>query len=518
MKIICAAVIAALSLSCAPAAFAQDVTLSSPDGAVEIDGTLLGFDGEFYRLDTLYGELTVDGTGVLCSGPACPNLTDYVAELRFSGASTMGEVLLPALVEGFALRSGYRAQRENHDYGGFSYVLRDRGDRRVVARFHFNSSTTDEGFADLLANEADIVMSLREVRPAEARLAQEASMGDLTGPGRARVMALDALIPLVSPDNPVRQITVPDLAKVFAGQIDNWARLGGPDAPITVHLRSRKTGLGQSVTDRLLRPIEAGLAPDAVEYETGEALADAVQRDPFAIGLGSVSEIGNSKPLALTGTCGFTLRAQRRAVKTEDYPLTAPMFLYLPARRLPKVGREFMAYLRAPAAQIVMRRAGFIDQAPEEVPLAQQGDRLTNAIRVAKGADGLAEMQRMTNRLAGFNRLTTTFRFEEGSVRLDAHSRSNIEQLARALEAGLYDTRHILFVGFSDGVGQAEANRRISLQRARTVLEAVKSAAETVNLDRVQLGADAFGEILPMACDDSAWGRQVNRRVEVWVR
>jgi phosphate transport system substrate-binding protein len=32
------------------------------------------------------------------------------------------------------------------------------------------------------------------------------------------------------------------------------------------------------------------------------------------------------------------------------------------------------------------------------------------------------------------------------------------------------------------------------------------------------MAVDAFGEAMPMACDDTAWGRQVNRRVEVWVR
>jgi len=69
-----------------------------------------------------------------------------------------------------------------------------------------------------------------------------------------------------------------------------------------------------------------------------------------------------------------------------------------------------------------------------------------------------------------------------------------------------------MFVGFSDGDGAATANREIALHRA------VSKAAETANLDRVQLDVDAFGEALPMACDDSEWGRQANRWVEVWVR
>jgi phosphate transport system substrate-binding protein len=43
-------------------------------------------------------------------------------------------------------------------------------------------------------------------------------------------------------------------------------------------------------------------------------------------------------------------------------------------------------------------------------------------------------------------------------------------------------------------------------------------AAETANLERIGLELEAFGEAMPMACDDTAWGRQVNRRVEVWVR
>ena len=124
----------------------------------------------------------------------------------------------------------------------------------------------------------------------------------------------------------------------------------------------------------------------------------------------------------------------------------------------------------------------------------------------------------MTATLSPMARLTTSFRFEAGSIRLDAQSRSNVQQLARALEQGQYDARKLLFVGFSDGLGAATPNRDIALRRAEAVMRAVGAAAITANLERVDIGVDAFGEAMPMACDDTSWGRQANRRVEVWVR
>jgi phosphate transport system substrate-binding protein len=61
-------------------------------------------------------------------------------------------------------------------------------------------------------------------------------------------------------------------------------------------------------------------------------------------------------------------------------------------------------------------------------------------------------------------------------------------------------------------------NAQIAARRAEAVRDAVLAAAQEADLSRVQIATDAFGEALPMACDESAWGRQVNRRVEVWVR
>ena len=519
MRHLCAAIWAALLLCAAcAAAWADDVTLRSRDGAIELSGTLLGFDGQYYRVETRYGELTVDGSGVSCEGPGCPSLTDFVAEISISGSSTIGDVLLPALVEGFALQNGFAAERVVQDETHFEYVLRSRETDATLARFQFRVSSTDEGFADLLADEADLVMALREIRPGELALAEEAGLGTLDDVNRSRVLALDAMTVIVSPVNPIAAMSVSDLARVLSGDIDNWRTLGGPDAPISIHMRNVQSGIAQAVEDRVLQRASVDLVPDVTRHETNAALAAAVAQDQLAIGVASFSEVGNSKALALTGPCGVALRANRLTIKTEDYPLTAPMFLYIPARRLPKLGREFLAYTRTAPAQIITRRAGFVDQAPEEISLNAQGDRLANAVRVASGEDGLVGLQRMIDTLAPLRRLSTSFRFEPGQTRLDAQSRSNVQQLAQAIETGVYDGRRLVFVGFSDGEGPADANLRIARDRAQAVKQAIETVVEGSHLSQVDLAIDAFGESMPMACDDTSWGRQVNRRVEVWVR
>lgn len=519
MIMVRAACIAALSLFLmSGGATAQDVTLTSHDGDVEISGNLLGYDGEFYRVETIYGELTVDGSGVSCAGPGCPNLDNYIARVTFSGAPTIGRVLMPALIEAFAFHGEYEVERKNKSARRFLYRIRDKETRQTLAEFTFRLSNTDEGFADLLANEADVAMALREARSEEIARARQAGLGVLTDQGRSRILALDALVPVVAPTNPVQAITMKKLSEVLSGDLVNWSDLGGPDAPVAVHILDDRSGLGQTTVDRLLAPGNRDLSESAIRHDDNPALLEAVIEDSFALGVTSRSEMGNTWELALQGSCGFTLNATRQAIKAEDYPLTAPMFLYLPARRFPKLMREFLGYLRDPTAQLVIRRAGFVDQTPEEIPVNAQGDRFANAILRAGDEVQLDDLQDMVRTLKPLKRLTTTFRFESGSARLDAQSRSNVEQLARAMEVGRYDGRRLVFVGFSDGEGSVSRNGEIAKRRASVVRSAVENAAETANLSQIGLQTVSFGEAMPMACDDSAWGRQVNRRVEVWVR
>ena len=510
-----AAVLAALFLLALPGRLsAQDVALTSRDGSIEVEGTLLGYDGEFYRVDTVYGALTLDSQGVVCEGPGCPDLAAYVANVRISGARTMGAVLLPALVEAFAASRDLKLRRIVTDDDHFRFDLLERVEERLVAQFHFRVSSSDEGFADLLAEEADLAMALREVTEAEVARAKDAALGDMGAPQRARIVALDGLVPVVGRGNAMRAITLADLQRVLAGEITSWEDLGGAPGDIALHVVERRTGLGQSVRVQL----GADIGPAATQHETASDLADAVARDANAIGVTSYSEIGNAWPLRLVGPCGREIAASTLTLKAEDYPLATPLFLYTPARRLPLFAREFLTWLSSPPAQLVIRRAGFVNQSPERIALADQGERLAYAVEQVGAETPLADLQALLRSLDGADRLTTTFRFRAGSTRLDAQSEGNVRLLARAVEAGIYDGQTLLFVGFSDGQGPAEGNKRISRERAQAAAQAVRERAKTADWSRVKVQVLGYGETLPIGCDGVDWGQQMNRRVEVWVR
>jgi len=518
MMIFRAVIFAALFLLAQTAPMlAEDVTLTSRDGSVEISGNILGYDGEFYRLDTVYGVLTIDGSGVICDGPGCPDLESFVAEFTLSGSRTMGEVLMPALIEAFATRNGFDAQRTVTDDTHFRYVLVDAATGRDAARIGFRVTSTSEGFADLLANETDLVLATRMPTEQEIALIRDAGLGDLSDPRRARIVALDAMVPVVSPKNPLREITMTELAGMFQGATLTWADLGVADAPIALHLRDQLSGYPSEFRSRVLGQGNDRLANGIVRHATNADLADAVARDPSAIGIAAYSDIGNAVPLTIRGSCGIRSIARAATIKTEDYPLAVPLFIFTPQRRLAVLLREFLAFARSPDAQPIVGRAGFVDLRLQEVPVENQGTRLLNAISMAAEDTAITELQRMAARMDGTNRLTMSFRFQLGGAALDAQSQSSVDILARHLEQGVFDDRTLIFIGFSDGDGSAEANLRLARQRAEVVRRAVLNAATTVDRAKLSLTVDAFGEAMPVACDDTDWGRRVNRRVEVWV-
>jgi phosphate transport system substrate-binding protein len=510
-----AAIFAALFV-CVPAVLAaEDVTVKTHSGALSLTGRVIGYDGQFLQIETEYGPLTLDYANVDCLGTDCPDAENYVPLLRISGATQMGDVLLPALIDAFARSREQSTVTEIQNDDRFIVRLTDAGSN-ATAQFAFHTTNSDEGFADLIAREADIVMAVREVRRAEVTRAAEIGLGRLDQAGQSRIIGLDALVPVTASGQGTTHISLKDLAAAYNGDRVNWLEMGGADMPVSLHLGPVTSGQTQGFIDDVVQLEGGTLSENVVRHPTNEALADFVSRTPGALGILPYKATGFTQPLALRDACGINAVPVLTTLKTEDFPLTFPLFLYFPDRRMPAILGQFLAFLRTPEAQLVVRRAGFVDQGAIPIPLDAQGQRFVNAISAAGDDLPLSELQRMVRVLAPRTRLSTSFRFEVGSTRLDAQSRSNLLNVAQAIRDNRFADGNLMLVGFSDGRGDAAANRDLSSARAEAVRRALTAVLGEVPAG-VTIETEAFGEALPMGCDDTEWGRQMNRRVELWV-
>lgn len=486
-----AAIFAALLLG--SQASAQDVTLIARDGGLTLTGTLQGYDGEFYRILTSYGPLTVDGEGVICDGPGCPELTAPRAAIRIIGVADAGAALIPPLFQAFARTRGYDYQPVEGDI--YAARMLDRATGQVLADVSFRPGPPAEARKELVAGRAELVLAA-------------GTESDL----EARALAMDALVTIVADDNPTPAISTPDLARVLSGEIGNWAEVGGPDMPLVLHALTPDADLSRALTERLGRPLKA-----SVTHSDLSALAAAVARDPWAIAVTGRSAVGDAKVLLLTDSCGFPLLPSRLSVKAEDYPLALPILLLTPRRRLPLLAREFLEFLGTPPAQAAVAEAGYVDRRAERQPMTADGLRLINAIQGAGEETSLADLKRLVDVMDGADRVSLTFRFMGGATELDSQSQENLRDLARLLEAGAFRDEVLVLAGFSDGSGAAAANLDLSRQRAEAVLSALADAAPDLPPERLPR-VFAFGEAMPMACDTTGPGRQLNRRVELWVK
>ncbi len=483
----------ALAFLFAVPVFAGPVQLTSPDGSLIIEGELLSRDGEFLRVETAFGPVTLDGGYLRCSGTGCPDPADLIARATVVGQPDLVHRLLPALLEVYADTNGLEARRKFADDNAVSWELRETATDRLVAEFDVRSTELGDPQGELTSGRADIALDRDEAG----------------APVRQDVIALDALVPAVAPQNPRVMVTLSQLRGLLTGTVASWARLGGADLPVSIHLSE-----GWAVQKR--RILTDVPLPNAIIHDDPNTLADAVAASPQALGLVPYSSIGNAVPLVISGACGLATPATRDAIRAEDYPITQPLFLQRLGAEQPKVVRDFIAFARSPAAQPVIRAAGFVDRAIGRIGFERQGDRIANAVLSAgEDVESISMVRDMIGTLLNGERLTLTFRFRDGSSDLDLQSVSNIQRLADAISNGAFDGQQILFVGFSDADGPRDGNLRLSERRARAVLRAV---AARVADSPVEFEVAAFGELMPMACDDTPWGRQVNRRVEVWVK
>lgn len=502
---------AALLLAHAAARAEPVVTLRSDDGATQVTGELMSFDGTTYTVRTGVGTITVEAARVRCEGPGCP--TPTVPEPRFAvvGSNVIGEGLMPPLAEAYADSLGARLVREVGAAPNEQVLRILEDDETEIATITVRARGTAAAFPALADGSAAIGLASRRMTGSEGGLA------DLRDTPNEHILALDGLIVIVHPENPVQALSLDALAGILAGRIKNWAQLGGPDRPVSLYVPADGSGTRAVLDARVMVPRGLAVAATAERVADSADLSDLVSIDPGGIGVTAYAFARAAKPLAIRKQCGLMSRPTPFTIKTEEYPLSRRLYAYTATGPLPGQARALLDYALSDAAQPVIADAGFVDRAIESEGIDVQGGRLVHSL-TSPEEFSLELFREMLGEIKDARRLSVTFRFNRGSTELETRSAGEAGRFSRLLADGAFRDKEILLVGFADSVGAFDVNRGLAERRAQAVLEALRAAVPEGALADVPLLVQSYGELTPVGCNETEEGRELNRRVEVWVR
>lgn len=168
------------------------------------------------------------------------------------------------------------------------------------------------------------------------------------------------------------------------------------------------------------------------------------------------------------------------------------------------------------ARQRMQLQAQEIEKGRREVTAAQQHAQQSQ-IQAAATAQETQRLQREISELKakqtdrGVVLTLGDVLFATGRAEVAPGAMRGLDQLAAFLQAN--PTRNVLIEGYTDNTGSADRNLDLSQRRA----DAVRMALLKKGVSAERISTKGYGEEYPVAPNDSASGRQQNRRVEIVV-
>ena len=209
--------------------------------------------------------------------------------------------------------------------------------------FTYNPTGSGSGIKAVQEGRCDIGLSSRGLK-------DEEKAAGLNG----TILAYDGIAIIVHPENPVADLSLETIAKIYTGEITNWSEVGGSDAEIV--LIGREAGSGtrdgfESITD----------TEDACKYRqeltsTGDVIT-TVSQNPGAIGYASVASVKDTvKAVTVNGVA-----PTEATIKDGSYVVQRPFVLVTKAdTKLSEAAQKFFDYITSADANEIISAAGVV--------------------------------------------------------------------------------------------------------------------------------------------------------------
>lgn len=177
--------------------------------------------------------------------------------------------------------------------------------------------------------------------------------------------ARDALAIVVSPANPVQNVSLPQLRGIYAGEVRDWSALAGASRPIHPVVQPMESDVTAFFSEQVMG--EDPIRARAVGAAGDSAVAARVAGDPDAVGYVTLAWAGRGvKALRVAGLTGLPYIApDPETVHQGTYPVTRLFNLYVRTGG-PQLADGFITFLTSRNGQKIVQEAGFV---PTSVPV-----------------------------------------------------------------------------------------------------------------------------------------------------
>ena len=220
--------------------------------------------------------------------------------------------------------------------------------------------STVSGLDAVAQGSADIGGS---ARGKYARRAEEANINFVA-------VALDAVVPITHPRNPVSTLTLKQIHDIYYGRITNWKELAGEDKPINLYaIAAPLDGIEFSLRELVFGNGDQRIAAPRLYLNTTK-LEEAIALDPAGLGLSTLANVHANKGVKMLRVEGIA--ASTATVADASYPLYITLYLAskVDAPKQAEIDR-YLGFLGTPTAKDILRRHQLI-------PYADAGDAIAH--------------------------------------------------------------------------------------------------------------------------------------------
>lgn len=207
----------------------------------------------------------------------------------------------------------------------------------------YNPSGSSSGIKAVEAGTCDIGLSSRNLKDEEKAKGLKGT-----------VLAYDGIAIIVNPDNPVSDLSLETISKIYTGEITNWKDVGGNDGEIV--LIGREAGSGTRDGFESITNTEGKIKYRQEQTSTGDVIT-TVAGNPNAIGYASVASIkDNVKMLKIGG-----IFPTNETIKNGSYVVQRPFVLVTKENaELSKNAQKFFDYMTSEDAKEAIISAGIV--------------------------------------------------------------------------------------------------------------------------------------------------------------